>query len=107
MGDIISCGRKAMNEEFLFNEYRSRTAVCIDGKLDFLDNISLVPKEFSPPGIGFFEGYSHIGTYYFYGVDVPELSDIPGAEFAVTNTYRGNCMRIAADSAEKILNCCF
>ena len=84
MGDIISCGRKAMNEEFLFNEYRSRTAACIDGKLDFLDNISLVPKEFSPAGIGFFERYSHIGTYYFYGVDVPELSDIPRAEFAVT-----------------------
>lgn len=104
MGDIISCGRKAMNEEFLFNEYRSRTAVHIDGKLDFLDNIRLAPKEFSPTGIGFFEGYSHIGTYYFYGVDVPGLSDITGAEFAATKTYRGNCIRIAADSAEKIFS---
>lgn len=102
MCDIISCGRTAMNEKFLFKEYRSRTLVYVDGKPVFLDNVRLLPSEINLSGIGFFENYSHIGMVYAYGHNIPDLPKISEFEAAVTKASEGFCIRAAANSADTI-----
>lgn len=75
MCDILSCGRAVMNERFLFDSYRSRTAVYVSDRLVFLDNIWLKPAENELSGIGFFEDHTHAGMIYIYGADVGELPE--------------------------------
>lgn len=103
MLDVISCGRKAMNEEFQFTLYRSRTAVCVDDTLEFLDNQRLSPEEVRLGGIGFFEGFSHIGMMYIYGTDNFNLPEYKGVEVAITNAHKGLCVRIFANSGDEIV----
>lgn len=103
MLDVISCGRKAMNEEFKFKLYRSRTAVYIDSRLKFLDNQYLAPSETQLFGLGFFEGYSHIGMMYMYGFEKFTLPETEKLEAAITSAYDGLCIRIFANSADEIV----
>lgn len=93
--DIFSCGRAAMNEYFAFKSYRSRTAVHIDGRLAFLDNVRLVPGEADLSGTGFFEGYTHSGMMYAYNIGT-------GNDICCTNAYKGKVFRTLADSAQVI-----
>lgn len=102
MCDIISCGRAAMNEKFLFESYRSRTSVYVDGKLSFLDNIRLAPSEMPLAGTGFFEGYSHMGMMYIYGYDITDISKIPEAETAISKALNGVCIRAEANNADTL-----
>ncbi len=102
MCDIISSGRTAMNERFLFIEYRSRTSVYVDGKLVFLDNLRLAPSEINLSGIGFFENYSHMGMMYTYGHGEPFIPESAGIETAISKANEGFCIRAAADSADTV-----
>lgn len=103
MCDILSCGRGAMKERFLFDSYRSRTAVYVGEKLVFLDNVRLCPGETDLSGIGFFEGHTHAGVVYLYGIRPEDLPELPGVEAAVTEAAAGICVRMAADSADEIV----
>ncbi len=99
--DILSCGRAGMGERFAWDSCCSRTVVYIDGQPVFLDTQRYIPKIYSPAGIGFFEGYSHIGTAYIYGA---EDINIPGeGSITKTNAREGICIRAAGNSAEEVL----
>lgn len=93
--DIFSCGRAAMNEYFAFGSFRSRTAVYIDGRLGFLDNIRLVPCEAELSGTGFFEGHTHSGMMYTYNAEAVD-------DLCSTNAHRGRVYRMLANSAQEI-----
>lgn len=95
MQDIFSCGRTAMNEYFAFKSYRSQTAIHIDGRLAFLDNVKLVPNEADLSGIGFFEGHTHSGMMYAYNSD-------SNNGLCCTNAHRGRVFRMLSDSAQEI-----
>lgn len=100
--DVVSCGRTGMGERFAFNKYHSRTLVSVDGKIIFVDNTRLIPKEAALDDIGFFEGYSHMGTAYFYGFgDLKKYFDNK-TPAAVTKANAGQLVRILADSGEYI-----
>lgn len=103
MCDILSGGRKAMDEQFQFKSYRSRTAVYVDGKMQFLDNQKFIPHEVNLNGIGFFEGYSHVGMLYIYGCENVVLPDSHTTETAVTRAADGTCIRIFSNSADEIV----
>lgn len=100
--DIISCGRAAMNEKFLFKSYISRTSVFVDEKLVFLDNVRLVPAEIPLAGTGFFEHYSHIGMMYIYRHDVADIPEITETEAAVSKALNGICIRAASNNADAL-----
>lgn len=95
MQDIFSVGRTAMNEYLAFTKYRSRTAVYVDEKLVFLDNVKLVPKDTDFSEIGFFEGYTHSGMMYAYNMNA-----VPAA--IGTASHKGKVFRTLADSAEAV-----
>lgn len=100
--DIMSCGRVAMEERFLFSEYRSRTTVFLKGTPVFLDHVWLRPDSFAVSGPGFFEGCHHVGMMYCYGADPGPIPELPGVSTAVTAAYRGTCIRVMGDTAENI-----
>lgn len=101
--DVLSAGRSGMGENFLFGCYKSRTAVYIENKLVFLDNVRLVPKEIDIGGIGFFENHTHQGMIYIYGYDVCEIPLSETVEVAFSKAYGGYCIRIAGDSGSEII----
>lgn len=106
MTDILSSGRGAMKEEFAFKSYRSRTAVYIDGKPVYLDNRQLVPEEAPLRGIGFFEGYTHTASAYFYGIEKQPLEtalpSYSSGEAALSNAHEGISLRAAGNGADPI-----
>lgn len=102
MCDILSCGRAAMNERFEFTSYRSRTAVYVDGKIKFLDNVRLIPKEADLLGIGFFEGHTHMGMIYVCGSEPSVPAEYADMEAASSKAESGICIRAASDSADDI-----
>lgn len=99
--DVFACGRTAMNESFQFTEYRSRTSVRKNGKLIFLDNVRMCPKEINLYSTGFFEGNTRAGMMYVTGSDISDLPDgLKNA--AVTETTDGKCIRILSDQSQEI-----
>ncbi|MGN0638397.1 MAG: urease accessory protein UreD [Huintestinicola sp.] len=106
MTDILASGRTAMKEELAFKSFRSRTAVYIDGKPVYLDNRRLVPEEMPLRGIGFFEGYTHAASAYFYGADKQALeaalSGYTYGEAALSAAAAGISVRAAGNGADPI-----
>lgn len=104
MTDILASGRIAMDETFAFTSYRSRTAVYIDSRLKYLDNRRLTPENTALDGIGFFEGYTHTGSAYFYGADKSALeetlSGYTSGEAAVSDAAAGISVRAAGKAAD-------
>lgn len=60
MSDILSCGRRAMGEEFAYRFYKNRVEIRRAGQLIYLDNTWYDPKLFPMEKIGLYEGYSHL-----------------------------------------------
>jgi urease accessory protein len=100
--DAVCCGRAGMGERFMFDCYMSRTAVYVEDKLVFLDNARLAPNEYNPAGLGFFEGYTHMGFVYVYGFDVAPPTAPDGTELALTAASAGAVIRILADSGDAV-----
>lgn len=102
MTDILSSGRAAMNERLEFKHLRTRTAIYIDGKMKFLDNQRLTPNSADLSGTGFFEGYSHTGFLYAYGLSGIKLCEYGDTESAVSCAAEGECIRTFSNSADNI-----
>lgn len=98
MQDIFSVGRTAMNEYLAFTKYRSRTAVYVDEKLVFLDNVKLVPKDTDFSEIGFFEGYTHSGMMYSYNCCIESNACSSAAHKGTVYRMLGNCAQEISDS---------
>lgn len=60
--EIISCGRSAMGEKFLYNQYNSYIEVRKTNKLIYRDNTMYNPALFNMNSIGMFEGYTHLAN---------------------------------------------
>ena len=111
-GDIMSCGRQGMGEQFAFKELTSRTAVYIDECLNFLDNNYMInddsehSMDFS--GMGFFEAYSCQGVFVLYGFNDFSLESISvpvGLEAAVSKSSSdGLTVRMLGNSANELHN---
>ena len=99
--DFLSCGRVGMGESFAWDSYWSKMTVYLEGQPVFLDTQRYIPQIHSPAGIGFFEGYSHIGTAYIYGAEDISIPD--NKNIARTKALAGICIRAAGHSAEEIL----
>lgn len=67
--DILSCGRVGMGERFAMRQYHSRLVVRVKQTPVFLDHCLITPEEIDYTSVGFFDGYSHMGTLYLYGGD--------------------------------------
>lgn len=103
MLDVISCGRKAMNEVFAFKAYRSKITVYLDNKPVFIDNQILIPDEMDLFSIGFFEKYTHTGMLYIYGFKLDGLPESDNVEAGFSRAKEGICIRILGNSSDEIV----
>lgn len=67
--EIISCGRSAMGEKFLYNQYNSYIEVRKSNKLIYRDNTMYNPALFNMSSIGMFEGYTHLANILICNCD--------------------------------------
>lgn len=67
--DILSCGRVGMGERFAMQQYHSRLVIRAAQTPVFLDHCLITPEQMDYTSVGFFDGYSHMGTLYLYGGD--------------------------------------
>lgn len=65
--DIVTVGRVGMGERFQFSKYRSRVCVFVEGIPVWLDHCLLEPQNMDLEGMSFLDGYTHQGTFYYYG----------------------------------------
>lgn len=101
--DVLSCGRVAMGERFAFRKYHGRVVVKDEnGKPLYLDNVRMYPKNQDYSGLGYFEGYTHMGSIYLYGYQEPVLKQADGVLAAVTEAKGGYVVRLMGNSADRL-----
>lgn len=109
--DIVTAGRVGMGERFLFQRYRSRICVCLDGKPVWIDNCILEPGQTDMGNMILFDDYTHMGTLYYYGKDSEKKEDRIGMfcsgerqhiKVGMSKALRGVCVRVLAHTAQDI-----
>lgn len=80
-GEILTCGRKYMAEEelFQFKKHHAITEIYQEDILIFKDNLYIVPDQIDLTQFGQYEGYTHQGSMFFITptVDITErMEDI-------------------------------
>ena len=60
--DILTPGWSPSGGKFSYDTIQLVTEIYVDGKLGVFDHIKLVPKQQSVSGLGFMEGYTHLGS---------------------------------------------
>lgn len=105
--EILACGRAARGEQFQMYRYHSRLVVRVEGVPVFLDHCLLTPQQMDYRSVGFFDGYSHMGMLYFYGVEEEALLEqVRAAPFAgrkaASRARAGVVVRALARRGEQI-----
>lgn len=113
--DILAAGRIGMGEQFAFRRYHNRISVQVGKKLVWIDNCLLDPAQMELGGMVYFDGYSHMGTFYYYGDAAgqerlreylamhKEYEDHRACIYAAMSQAReGICIRVLAHMAQDI-----
>ncbi|GAF09935.1 urease accessory protein UreD [Paenibacillus pini JCM 16418] len=118
--DILTPGWSASGDKFSYNTIQLVTEIYWDGKLGVFDHIKLVPKQQNISGLGFMEGYTHLGSMIAVSEQMDdalldELYEVIQTEesnftFGISNiAIPGFSLRILANATqtiERILNQC-
>ena len=62
--EVISCGRNAHEERFLYRRFSSRVRIYRGEKLIYRDNTCYEPEKMPMEGIGMYEGYTHMANLF-------------------------------------------
>ena len=111
--DILAGGRIAMQERFAFRHYRSCMCVKIEGNPVWLDQCLLEPEWMDAEGIYFFDGYTHQGSFYYYGTKEKQKRILQWRNLAVnrwkelaiigvSEAKQGICVRALANAAQNL-----
>lgn len=112
--DIISCGRLGMGEEFAFSEYSSLLEICFEGRRILHENMCMEPKKQALCSLGYYEGFTHQATMFFFGKFRPDedklasfLKSYDNIEFGLTCTIEdGVMLRILGKGADRLQRIC-
>lgn len=78
-GEILTCGRKLMEqgEKFTFLKHHTITTVQVEGKVIYKDNLYIVPDQIEVSEPGQYENYTHQGSLLVIkpGIDLPNTLD--------------------------------
>lgn len=66
--DILSCGRNACEERFLYRRFSSKVMIFRGEKLIYRDNTRYEPDRMIMNGIGMFEGYTHMANLFLSAI---------------------------------------
>jgi urease accessory protein len=78
MLETWTTGRVLRGERLEFTKYASKTLVCIDNKLEYLDSFTLEPESSNLNAIGALEGHDYLANGFFVGntAMLPELEGV-------------------------------
>ena len=62
--DVISCGRTAHEERFLYRKFASKVTIYRSGKMIYRDNTRYEPEKMPMEKIGLYEGYTHVANLF-------------------------------------------
>lgn len=65
--DILTAGWSPSGRKFTYNTVQLVNEIYVDGELAVFDHIKLSPEKQNISGLGFMEGYSHIGSMIVVG----------------------------------------
>lgn len=109
--DCMAAGRVGMGELFAFRKFQNKIKVRIDGRLVWMDHCLLEPEQMPVKGLVFFSGFTHQGTFYYYGpIEKQEIilhhswesKDEEPIEIGCSQLVAGVVLRILAHSAQEI-----
>ncbi|EKQ54859.1 MULTISPECIES: urease accessory protein UreD [Clostridium] len=114
--EIITCGRSAMGEKFLFNHYNSYLEVKKKCRLIYRDNTVYDKYLFNMSSIGMFEGYTHIANMIIVNFNkedsfieqarniIDECDEVQGG----VSTLQNNdiIIKILGTTSQKLINIC-
>lgn len=111
--DIVTAGRVGMGERFAFHHYRNRVCVEIGDMPVWLDHCLLEPDVMNLEELLFFDGYTHQGTFYYYGKKekqeqllewhLKKREDLEKViSCGITEALEGICVRVLAHTAQDI-----
>lgn len=119
--DIITAGRVGMGESFRFRHYRNRISAWAEDRLVWVDNCLLEPAVMVLTGMVFLDGFTHQGTFYYYGPSGKEEKLLEAfsetgedtilhffkdrqmkCKCGVSEALAGVCVRILAHTAQDI-----
>ncbi|MCR2821582.1 urease accessory protein UreD [Lederbergia panacisoli] len=111
--DILTPGWSPEGQHFSYHSLRLLNEIYLDDELIVFDHIHLKPKEWPMNGIGFLEGYTHMGSFIIVGDQassglLEQLYDVidqePGDYKAgLTNLFtKGIVIRVMANSTQMI-----
>lgn len=114
-GEILTCGRKYMEEGelFQFKKLHAITEIFQEDTLIFKDNLYLVPEEINLKEFGQYEEYTHQGSLFFITpeTDVRErmeniahiLSKEEGINYGISKVmYNAYLLRILGNEGEQL-----
>ncbi|MCD7867217.1 MAG: urease accessory protein UreD [Clostridiales bacterium] len=112
--EILSCGRVAHGEQFLYSRYQNLVTVYQEGKMVYRDNTRYNPAQTDMQGFGMYEGYTHLANLLICNEDKNDdwiravrgiLDESHGAEGGVTRTTAGHIVvRILGRSGQQLTN---
>lgn len=114
--DILAAGRTGMGEKFAFRSYRNRICVEMDGIPVWMDHCFLHPAHMELESMFFFDGFTHQGTFYYYGPEEKQRlflewyqekrekqeSGMGRTAGGITEARKGICLRVLARTAQDI-----
>ncbi|MCD7981347.1 MAG: urease accessory protein UreD [Clostridiales bacterium] len=110
--EILSCGRVAHGEEFLYCSYRNLVTVFQNGEVIYRDNTRYDPAQTDMRGFGMYEGYTHLANLLICNEKKSDewiravralLDDSEGMEGGVTRTAAGHiAARILGRSGQQL-----
>lgn len=111
--DIVTAGRVGMGEHFAFRHYKNRICVELEDVPIWLEHCLLEPDEMNLDELLFFDGYTHQGTFYYYGSKQKQkqlldwhLKKQEESEkiivCGITEALAGVCVRALAHTAQDI-----
>lgn len=107
--DIVTAGRVGMGEKFLFRHYRNKVCVLEEERFAWMDHCLLEPDSMALDNMIFFDSYTHMGTFYYYGSPQKEelLLELTPEDnermlWGISKALKGVCIRILAQTAQDI-----
>ncbi|MCD8020956.1 MAG: urease accessory protein UreD [Clostridiales bacterium] len=110
--EILTCGRVAHGEEFMYRRFKNMISVYQNGTIVYRDNTLYEPKWMDMRGFGMYEGYTHLANLLICNEPKSEkwitavrekIDDADDMEGGVTRTATGHIVaRILGRSGQKL-----
>lgn len=112
MTEVLTCGRVAYGESFLYRNYQNRVRIWQGGQLVYYDNTRYQPQQTDMTGFGMYEGFTHLANIVicnepkdsaWIGAVRELIDEQPEMEGGVTQTAYGHTVvRILGMSGQKL-----